>query len=717
MAAIVRVALPLPLPRLFDYSAPQALNEHLGRRVRVPWGRSEALGLIWEIAEHSEVAPEKLRAILGLEGEQPALPADWRALVEFTGSYYHAALGEVAALAAPGGNWPAPRLVDRLPNWLCITPAGRDALPGLAGRLVTRRLLARLEQDGPQALRDLLSEASGTDAKLAELMERGWVEAAPFVTGERPDLTPDQAAVLEAVPASGYAPFLLHGITGSGKTEIYLRLVERALAAGRQALVLVPEIALTPQLAARFESRFPRARIVLQHSGVAEGARARGFFAALGGHADLVLGTRLAVFTPLPRLALIVVDEEHDASFKQQEGVRYSARDLAILRASRAGVPIVLGSATPALESWQHARSKRYRLLSLARRAVPGARLPEVRLIDLNRHAAREGLSEPLLAALTQNLAAGRQSLVFLNRRGYAPVLACAACGWVSRCDHCSANRVLHLAERSLRCHHCGAAAPVPAACPGCGNQDIRGYGRGTQRIEEMLQQRFPQARILRLDRDSVRSARDLEQSVAAVRAHAVDILVGTQMLAKGHDFPQLTLVGVLNADASLHSADYRAPERLFAQLVQVAGRAGRAGEPGSVLVQTQFPQHPLFASLLRHDYPGFAAAQLAERRAAGFPPFAYHALLAADDPQMQTALDWLTAARALAGTPEWVNLFDPVPMRMTRLANRERAQLLVESPARRRLQEFLEVWVRGLYALTTPRTLRWHLDVDPAEI
>ncbi|MBL8484000.1 MAG: primosomal protein N' [Rhodocyclaceae bacterium] len=717
MPSIVRVALPLPLPRLFDYLAPDVGSEHCGRRVRVPWGSGVALGLIWEVAAHSDVPPEKLRSILALEGDTPALPAAWRDLVEFASRYYHAVLGEVAALAAPAGKWPLPRAVDGLPRWLAITAAGQAALPQLAPRRIAQRLLARLAGQGPQALRELLPEGRGADAHLADLLRRGWVAAAPFMTGERPQLTADQAAALAAVPESGYAPCLLYGITGSGKTEIYLRLVERALAAGRQAMVLVPEIALTPQLAGRFATRFPRAHIVLQHSAVAGGARARGFFAALSGSADLVLGTRLAVFTPLPRLALIVVDEEHDASFKQQEGVRYSARDLAVLRAATAGVPVVLGSATPSLESWQHAQSGRYRLLSLARRAVAGARLPEVKLIDMNRHPAREGLSAPLLAALAAGLAAGQQSLVFLNRRGYAPVLACSACGWVSRCDHCSANLVLHLAERRLRCHHCGANAGVPAACPGCGNQDIQAYGRGTQRIEELLRQRFPAARLMRMDRDSVRSPRDWEERLAAVRAREVDILVGTQMLAKGHDFPQLTLVGVLNADASLYSADYRAPERLFAQLVQVAGRAGRADQPGTVMVQTQFPQHALFAALLRHDYPGFAAAQLAERRAANFPPFAYQALLAADAPQMQTALDWLAAARAQAGTPEHVFLFDPVPMRMTRLADRERAQLLVESGSRRRLQEFLAAWVAALHALATPRTLRWHLDVDPAEI
>jgi primosomal protein N' (replication factor Y) len=469
-------------------------------------------------------------------------------------------------------------------------------------------------------------------------------------------------------------------------------------------------------------ARFPAARLVALHSGMASGARSRGFVEAWWGEADIVLGTRLAVFTPLPRLGLIVVDEEHDASFKQQDGMRYSARDMAVWRARQESVPVVLGSATPSLESWHHAGCGRYRLLRLTRRARAEA-MPRVSGIDTRRQKLDHGLSPPLLTALEQRLARGEQSLIFLNRRGYAPVLACAACGWVSRCTHCSANQVLHLADRQLRCHHCGAQSRVPAACPDCGNQDLQPFGRGTQRLEEVLVARFPAARVLRVDRDSAGNPRRWAEILATIRGGGADILVGTQMLAKGHDFPLLTLVGVLNADASLFAADFRAPERLFAQLLQVGGRSGRAELPGEVLIQTEHPGHPLYAALANHDYPRFAESQLAERRQAGFPPFAFQALLAADAPAMADALGFLGRARALGLdaaqglAPDALCLYDPVPMRLARRADRERAQLLVESASRARLQAFLAAWVPRLPELRPGRGLRWHVDVDPIEI
>ena len=545
--------------------------------------------------------------------------------------------------------------------------------------------------------------------------------ADPAAMAGAPVLTEEQQAAVEAMSASlgQFQPFLLAGVTGSGKTEVYLRLVLQVIARGGQALILVPEIALTPQLEGRVAGRFPAARVVSLHSALAEGARSQGFVQAMEGRAEIVLGTRLSVFTPLPRLGLIVVDEEHDASYKQHEGVRYSARDLAIWRARQRSVPIVLGSATPSLESWHAADTGRYRRVELANRAV-AASLPKVRPVDIRRERLQNGVSEHLLRAIEARLQRGEQSLVFLNRRGYAPVLSCPSCGWVSKCPHCTANMVLHLADKRLRCHHCSFESGIPVACPDCGNQDIQPFGRGTQRLEETLGERFPDARVLRVDRDAARTRSQWDALLDQIGRGDADILVGTQMMAKGHDFPKLTFVGVLNADSSLFAADFRAPERLFQQLMQVGGRAGRGELPGEVMVQTQYPDHPLYQCLARHDFARYAALQLEERKTARFPPFAANALLCANAPELALALDWLRQAREAAlpfAQAFGVQVFDAVPMRMVRLARRERAQLLVEAPGRPALQAFLTAWSRLLWALKPPRELRWHLDVDPAEV
>jgi primosomal protein N' (replication factor Y) len=432
------------------------------------------------------------------------------------------------------------------------------------------------------------------------------------------------------------------------------------------------------------------------------------------GLADIVLGTRLAVFTSLPNPGLIVVDEEQDISFKQREGVRYSARDLAIARAHIAGVPVVLCSATPSLESFHHAGSKKYDLVSLTRRAIHEAVLPAIRLIDTRIHPVQEGLAAPLLDALAARLARSEQSLVFLNRRGYAPVLACPACGWVKGCLRCSAHMVLHSADQSLRCHHCGLGEPVPRTCPECGNPDLQAFGRGTQRVELSLRGKFPHARILRLDSDAVRAGSRLEDLLE--RAAQADILVGTQILAKGHHFERLTLVGVLNADGGIFSSDYRASERSFAQLQQVAGRAGRANLPGEVLIQTRYPGHPLFRALVKHDYPGFASSVLAERREAGFPPFVFEAVLRAESTDAMRAMRFLHhAIEAVPTRSSAISLFDPAPMSLARVAGVERAQALLQSRSRPRLQAFLSEWSEALYRLPA-HGVRWHLDVDPIE-
>ena len=671
---IVRIALDLPLPRLFDYLAGDSDESDIGRRAIVPFGKGSKTGVIIGLAAASEQPAEKLKPVTAILRDMPALPPDWLALCEFCARYYQSPLGEVTSFALPPmlRRGKLPRLAKAKDDAVSPAPSARDTVPGAGAGDITLPL---------------------------------------------PPLLPAQhAAVTAIVGAGNFQTFLLHGVTGSGKTEVYLRAIDAVLAQGGQALMLVPEIALTPQLEGRVGARFPTARIVCANSGMADAARARGFLEALSGRADIVLGTRLAVFMPLPRLRLIVVDEEHDASFKQQEGLRYSARDVAIWRAHQLGIPVVLGSATPSLETFHHAGSGRYRLLELPERAV-AEDMPAVRVIDTRRQKLQEGLSAELLAALALRLERGEQSLVFLNRRGYAPVLACPPCGWISRCRRCAANLVLHLADQRLRCHHCGFEAGIPRACPDCGNVDLLPFGRGTQRLETMLAERFPEARVLRIDRDSASTPKKWQALLATIHAGGADILVGTQMLAKGHDFPRLTLVGAVGADAALFAADFRAPERLFAQLMQVGGRSGRADLPGEVLIQTEYPDHALYRALADHDYARFAASQLDERRIAGFPPFSFQAMLRAEAREMAQALDFLAAARSTAESlAAGVMLYDPVPMRLQRLMTLERGQLLAESLSRPALQAFLPQWMDRLYALKMPAGLRWHLDVDPLE-
>jgi primosomal protein N' (replication factor Y) len=544
------------------------------------------------------------------------------------------------------------------------------------------------------------------------------VPAAPVSRSEQgPELTGEQRHAVEEISATfgTFSPWLLDGVTGSGKTEVYFRLIESAMSHGSQSLLMVPEINLTPQLEARFLQRFPGVRLVSLHSGLSDGERYERWLTAFAGDAQVVLGTRLSVFTPLPRLGLVIVDEEHDASFKQQEGLRYSARDLAVFMARQRRVPIVLGSATPALESYHNARSGRFGHLHLSTR--PAASPPQIRLIETRAARHTHGMSEPLLQAIRERLSRGEQSLVFLNRRGFSPVLVCGACGWTAQCSRCAARLVWHLRAARLRCHYCGHEEHLPPACPDCGNQDLKGLGQGTQRLEEALAGIFPDARILRIDRDSTRRKRSWQAMRDDIHEERVDILVGTQMLAKGHDFPKLTLVAIVNPDSALFSADFRAAEKLFQQLMQVAGRAGRADLPGEALVQTQFPAHPLYQALLRQDYRAFADELLAERRRSGFPPFVYQALLRAEALSEPAVMDFLTqAVRSAAPHDKAVTLYDPVPAAIARVAGHHRAHLLVQSSSRGVLQRFLSNWIPVLAQNKSGR-VRWSIDVDPLEL
>jgi primosomal protein N' (replication factor Y) (superfamily II helicase) len=637
-------------------------------------------GIVWQIGADADAAAAgvELRDVRQALTALPPLPHAWRQLVAFAAGYYQRGLGELALAVLP----PELRRLD-------VTQLDRR--------------LARLKPAVAVTSTDPASPALSADQAVAV------------------------AALLDAAPTT----HLLHGVTGSGKTEVYLHAAARALAAGRQVLVLVPEINLTPQLEARFAERFAGHRLVSQHSGLTPAQRLRHWLAAHLGHADLVLGTRLAVFASLPRLGLIVVDEEHDPSFKQQEGARYSARDLAVYRGRLEHVPVVLGSATPSLESWQRAEQGAYRRLALPAR-IGGGALPRVRLVDMSLlprdQAGSSALSPPLLDALRLRLLRGEQSLVLLNRRGYAPVLHCAACGWKSACPHCSAWRVFHKADRTLRCHHCGFAERVPRACPDCGNLDIQPVGRGTERLEEQLALALPGARVARIDADTTRHKGALEAQLGAVHAGEVDVLVGTQMVTKGHDFRRITLVAAVNPDSGLFASDFRAPERLFALLMQAAGRAGRdAGQAGAseMWIQTWHPRHPLYAALLAHDFATFAAAQLRERESAGLPPFSSLALLRAEAKSAQAATDFLRAAAAAAAElPDaaGVMVYPPVPPPVARVAGVERMQMLIESRSRGALQRLLTQWLPALHALRQKdkahrAVLRWAVDVDPLAI
>ncbi|MEW5967160.1 MAG: primosomal protein N' [Pseudomonadota bacterium] len=719
MPVRLQVALDAPLDRLFDYRLADGPVPP-GTLVEVPFGRTRQVGVALGEADDDAVHPDKLRDVLRVLDDRPALPAELLRLAQFCADYYQHPLGAVLLAALP------PRLRNAAPfaadtPWLAVTAAGRET--ELPARAKAQRALLDALRAAPQARETLRAQKQTRHA--AALVAAGWAQwtreppaVATPPTAPAPAATPEQQAALDALlPALGsFGVHLVHGVTGSGKTEVYLRLIDAVLGQGRQVLVLVPEIALTPQLEQHFRARFPGRRILALHSGLADKERAENWLAAPDG--DVLLGTRLAVFAPLPRLGLIVVDEEHDGSFKQQDGLRYSARDVAIARAKQRGVPVLLGSATPSLESYAQALHGRYRLIELNQRAVSSARLPDIELIDLKHIPLDNGLTRPALTALNETLARGEQSLVFLNRRGYAPALYCPSCAWVAPCPSCSARLVFHRAtphstrSHRLKCHHCGYEARIPHECPNCGEPDLKPLGQGTQRLEETLAGFLPAARIRRIDRDTMRP-RAWAELGDAVRAREVDILVGTQMLAKGHDFPDMTLALILDTDGALYSPDFRATERLFAQLMQVAGRAGRADKPGRVLIQTAFPDHPLFRYLQRHDYAGYARELLAERRQLDLPPFTRQVLLRAEATTMDAALAFLQRAAALAPATPGVTAFNPLPAPMARVANLERAQLLLQSPSRQALHACVRAW-RPLLETIKPRIARWSLDVDP---
>jgi primosomal protein N' (replication factor Y) len=698
-------------------------------RLWVPFGRRRVVGILVETRARSDLPEAKLKAALGVIDDEPVFDEPLLELLRWSADYYRHAPGEVIAAALPAALRAGASMLETTERWTLTAAARTDQLPPLPGRANRLRELAELLRGRESAdAAELAAFSPRWRDHARELEKRGWIsrlrvaEQAPargeVRTSKGLEPTPEQRTAIDAIAAASgaFAPILLHGVTGSGKTEVYLRAIEAVVARGEQALVLVPEIALTPQLVARFAQRFDAPLAVL-HSSLPDQERLRAWRAARSGTAPVVIGTRSAIFAPLARPGLIVVDEEHDPSYKQQEGFRYSARDLALVRAQRLAIPVVLGSATPSLESLERVRAGKATLLSLPNRTA-GASQPALHLIDLRKHGETQGIATPTLFAIKRHLEAGGQVLLYLNRRGYAPSLFCPACGWVAPCPRCDARLTVHQRDQRLHCHHCGTEQRMPQVCPDCG-EAVKPVGQGTERIEETLARIFPDVPLARIDRDAVRRRGALEAALDRVTSGEVKLLVGTQMLTKGHHFPDVSLVVVLNADQGLFGTDFRASERLAQTIVQVAGRAGRAERPGEVLIQTEYPEHPLLAQLVTGGYDAFASAALEERRQARWPPFARVAVLRAEAAQREAPMAFLDRARELAESmlTAGVEVLGPAAAPMERRAGHYRAQLLLHAPTHSPLQRLFGLWLPAVEELPEARRVRWSLDVDPLEL
>ncbi len=718
MTGLLQVALPVPLEQSFDYLCDEASLPAPGCRVLVPFGSRRMVGIVLGAASGVAPAERKLREIERVLDPEPLFHGELFASLRWAARYYQHPLGEVLSAALPAALRSARALPPSGRPGYVLSASGRAALAATpAPRGARLRELLQTLAGGPLGTSQLTVGAS----TLRTALGKGWVEHARVAPAagpaeEGPPLNDEQRAAAAAVLAERgrFAPFLLDGVTGSGKTEVYLDIIRACLADGRQALVLVPEIALTPQTLRRFRTRLG-VEIGALHSGLGEVERAATWLAAGRGELPVVVGTRSAILVPLARPGVLIVDEEHDSSYKQQDGWRYHARDLALVRARALVVPVVLGSATPSLESLANVQAGRYRHLRLRRRAG-SARPPALDVVDLRHQRLEHGLSQPAREAIAASLARGEQVLVFRNRRGYAPVLLCRDCGWNARCADCERPLTLHQRAGRLRCHHCGRESRQPTACLDCGGANLLPLGAGTERIETALAEAFPRVPILRIDRDTTRGRRQREALLDALPAAGARILVGTQMLAKGHDLPQLTLVVVVGVDEGLYSVDFRAGERLAQLVVQVAGRAGRADQPGKVLLQTHDPAHPLLQTLLQRGYHALADQLLEERRRAALPPFAQLALLRAEDPSHEALHAFLTAAVQLAGDPA-VSARGPLDAPLPRRGGAHRGQLLLESASRPALQAFLPGWLEAVRALPAARRLRWSIDVDPVDL
>lgn len=724
---VIRVAVPVPLYGTFDYLIETSIAPCVGARVQVRFGRRPLVGVIVAVDVESQIAADKLKPVLRLLDDAPLFDTGLLKLLRWTARYYHHPLGETLATALPAALRRTRREPERTRNrgWRPAADPPGEAEASLARAPRQRELLTAIHAaDNAVAHSTLLARFPGAQRPLQALAKRGLIEAVALPGGLEtgvaavapPDLTVAQQQLIDALrKATGFAPALIEGVTGSGKTEIYFQRMTDTLAAGRQVLFLAPEIGLTPQLIDRLRSRFAAAIGVL-HSQRPDGERADVWQAAAAGEADIIIGTRSAVFTPMPRLGLIIIDEEHDGSYKQGDGLRYHARDVALKRAHNAAFPILLGSATPALETLHNARSQRFAHYRLAQRAT-GATLPAIRLIDIRSRPLDGGLSDPLLERIRPHLEAGNQVMIFINRRGFAPALLCHDCGWSAPCQRCDAPLTVHGAMRRLICHHCGSAGEVPAICPSCGSESLIALGAGTQRVAGALRSHFPDVSIARFDRDSMARKGRLEAQLAAVASGATQLLVGTQMLAKGHDFARLTCVGVLDVDGGLFSADFRAIEHMAQVVTQVAGRAGRADRPGEVWLQTRNPEHPMLTRLLAGGYPGFVEAALAERQATALPPYGYLALLRAEAHDARHPRDFLASAAETVPTGDELACWGPVPAPMARRAGRYRAHLLLHAARRTLLHPVLDRWQRQLADLPMARRVRWSIDVDPQDL
>ena len=724
-----RIAVNVPLSDgLLTYSHSEPLPP--GVRVLVPFRNKTVVGIVWETDIAPDMDAARILSVQTTFSDEPPLPESWRDLLSFTSRYYHYPTGQAVFAALPQG-LKETRAVEmpQPPLFYALNEAGRAQTPPPT-RFNKKAALWDALLSGGMTMA-ALKQVNAQAAKLIEdWAEQGWIETAEAANSVLEScngqashsefvLNADQQKASDEIQTAfgKFQPFLLYGITGSGKTEVYFDAMAKVLAQGRQVLFLLPEINLTPQLLKRVENRFADVPTAVLHSQMAAGKRTQDYLRAMLGQAKLVIGTRLAVFTPMGNVGLIVVDEEHDGSFKQDNELRYHARDLAVWRAKQSGCPVVLGSATPSLESWHKAQSGAYRLLQLTERAHTAAQLPQVDILNVGRLKLDNGFSPQALQLLKQNFEAGGMSLVYLNRRGFAPALFCGDCGHTFGCPNCSAKMVLHQRARQLRCHHCDHREPIPFKCPDCGNQDLTAVGHGTQRVEETLRAFLPKAAVVRVDRDSTAHKNDWADLYRRIADNEIDILVGTQMLAKGHDFARLNLVIVLNADGSLYSADFRAPERLFAELMQVSGRAGRADKPGKVLIQTQLPEHPVFAAVKAQDYAVFAENELNERQMFAMPPFGFQTAVRADAPRVADAMEFLNAAKETIAPllPESVSQFGAAPMLMVRLAERERAQVFLESTSRQDLHRAVSLWVQVLQQNRDGK-IRWSVDVDVQE-
>jgi len=735
--SIVKVALDVPLNRLFDYLSDNS-EIRIGQRVLVPFGRRNQIGIVLSQSDSSDYPIENLKSVKQVFIDETPLDAELLKLIRFSADYYQYPLGQALLSALPVRLRQVAPAVARKQFIYSLTDLGRSqTVAQLPKRqLVTHRVFSALLASNTVSEAELDTISSSARKAAKQMVANGWASAkqvhllqrvAEIPTAQVPELNDEQqSAVAEVIKDSHhFKSWLLHGITGSGKTEVYIRLMQHVLMQNEaQVLVLVPEINLTPQLEARFRSRFSGIPLVSLHSHLSESERLHHWQLAQSGVARIIIGTRLSVFTPLPHLKLIIIDEEHDGSYKQQDSMRYHARDVALVRAKWLNIPVVLGSATPSLESWHNAtvtaaglKANKYHLLSLNQRAVTAAQLPIIHCIDTTKVHLQHGFTPQLIEALKLRISRGEQSLLFINRRGFSPVLLCSACHWIAPCTRCSSRLVVHLGQRKLRCHHCGYEQKIPNQCPSCGNADLHPTGHGTQRLEQTLAQLLPTARIARVDRDSISKKNALVEILDKVHRQEIDILVGTQMLAKGHDFPNLTLVGVIDADSALHSPDFRASERLFAQLMQVAGRAGRADKTGQVIIQTQFPEHVLFNALRRQDYASYANALLHERQQMQFPPYIFMALLRAEANDFNLVHQFLSYAFKVARDLNTkVVVYDPIRPQMERLKGMERGYVLMQAGNRGVLQKLLNRLVAQLRGHTASAKVRWAIDVDPLE-